>query len=95
MRRIYYNAMINAESVETQRKGIVVILWWGVGTVSSKRTFSAKTFWQCSAVQRAMPVKVMGMHFCYDNIILKPIMSTIQLGCDFFTGVRFRSHYGM
>ena len=85
--------MVNAESVETQRKGMVVVTW-GIGNKSSRRTMSASTYWNVSAVQRSLPVKVVGLHFCYDSIILRPIVSTMQLGCDFFTGVRFRSHYG-
>lgn len=91
MRKIYYNAMLNVESEETQRKGIVVVMW-GIG--GGRRTLSASMFWRASAVQKAMPVKVMGFHFCYNNYVLRPILSTVQLGCDFFTGVRFRAHYG-
>lgn len=93
MRRIYYNGMINVESVETQRKGIVVIVW-AIGGTGSRRILSASTFWKSAAVQRALPARVVAFHICYDHIILRPIISTMQLGCDFFTGVRFRSHYG-
>src|SRR5210317_1612425 len=94
MRRIFYTGLINVESVESQRKGVVVVMW-GIGNGSSRRTIFASTYRKASAVQRALPVKVVGFHFCYDKIILRPILSTIRLGCDFFTGVRFRSHYGM
>ncbi|CAJ1959509.1 unnamed protein product [Cylindrotheca closterium] len=94
MKRVYYNAMINAESVETQKKGVVVVVWGIGGKNTTTRRLSASTFWKVAEVQKSLPLKVVAFHFCYDNMLLRPVLSTIQMGCGFFTGVRFRAHYG-
>lgn len=94
MRRVYYNAMVNAESVETQKKGTVVVVWGVGGKNSVTRRLNASTFWKASEVKNAVPSKVVAFHFCYDNMMLRPVLSTLQLASGFFTGVRFRAHYG-
>lgn len=93
MRRIFYSSMVNMESVETQRKGMVVV-FWAIGSNNSGARISASTYWKAARVQRCVPVKLVGFHFCYDTIFIRPIVSTIQLGVDFFSGIRLRSHFG-
>jgi hypothetical protein len=93
MRRIFYSAMVNVDSLETQRKGMVLVLW-ALGNSNSGFRLSVNTPRKTAAVQRAVPCKIVGFHICYDTIFLKPILATFQLGCDLFAGIRFRSHYG-
>jgi hypothetical protein len=85
--------MVNVESLETQRKGMVLVLW-ALGNSNSGARISAYTYRKIASVQRAAPCKIVGFHICYDNVFIRPIVATFQLGCDLFAGIRLRSHYG-
>eukprot|EP00980_Cylindrotheca_fusiformis_P021757 scaffold8587_cov97-Cylindrotheca_fusiformis.AAC.5 len=93
MRRLYYIAMVSVESIEAQKKGVVII-YWSLGRSKVGVRFSARSFWNAGSLQKAVPMRVLGFHFCYNSILLRPIVSAIQLGFDFLARTRLRSHYG-
>ena len=93
-RRVLYNCMVNIESTETQKKGMVIVFWAVGKSTTQGARMSASTFWKISELQRALPIKIVGWHFCYDSIFFKPVISIFQMGCDLFAGLRMRSHYG-
>ena len=41
-----------------------------------------------------MPQKIMGIHFCYNNEIIHPLSSTLQLIVGHPARLKFRTHYG-
>jgi hypothetical protein len=84
--------MVCAEDVETQRKGVVGILWTlgPTGKVSIPIQNLAKQV----ELSKALPLRIAALHFCHDNYVVQPILLGLKLFLDTFTRVRLRSHYG-
>lgn len=47
-----------------------------------------------SMIAKAMPQQILGVHFCYDNEIVQPILSMLQVIVGSAARLRFRSHFG-
>ena len=47
-----------------------------------------------AVIAKAMPQKILGVHFCYDNEILQPVLSMLQMIVGSSARLRFRTHFG-
>ncbi|KAG7344813.1 hypothetical protein IV203_032344 [Nitzschia inconspicua] len=90
MRAFYYMYMTAAHDVETQQKGLVLI---GCN-VGPRRQVNRKIAWHVHKVRQALPLKTMGIHYCYDDLRMLPMMTIGMLVSSASSRVRFRAHYG-
>ncbi|KAG7370288.1 hypothetical protein IV203_028034 [Nitzschia inconspicua] len=90
MRAFYYMYMTAAHDVETQQKGLVLI---GCN-VGPRRYVNRKIAWHVHKVRQALPLKTMGIHYCYDDLRMLPMMTIGMLVSSASSRVRFRAHYG-
>lgn len=89
-RAYFYMAMTMIEDIETQRKGHIII---GCN-VGPKRTVDRQCAFNIHKVRRAMPLRQCGIHFCYDDLRMIPMMTMAMLFMGASGRVRFRPHYG-
>jgi hypothetical protein len=47
-----------------------------------------------SILLEALPYKVRGFHVCHDNILLRPLVATMQMAIGSQIRLRTRSHHG-
>lgn len=90
----YYQFMAALEDENTQKKGIVNVIY-NVDCTSINLRMDKETFSAGSAFVEALPFRIVAMHFCYNNERLLPIMSFIQLAVGQQNRIRFRAHFGM
>ena len=98
LRRMFYVGMSLTADPEEQKKGHVYVQF----TVNNRVIEEAQTEhsraesgWSIAKLAgNGLPVRFEGVHFCYNNLKVLPVMSCIQLGTNIFTRLRFRSHYG-
>jgi hypothetical protein len=50
--------------------------------------------WAIEKLRKALPMRVVGMHYCYDSFKMRPMMSLAMLVMGATSRVRFRAHYG-
>jgi hypothetical protein len=94
MRRYFYNAMMMTDDVETQRKGVVAIMYT-MGQGQPRRSAKGiNTVWKFGIMFRSLPLPLSSIHFCYDNHSWRPTMSILQLTADLFLRLRFKAHRG-
>jgi hypothetical protein len=100
MRAMWYQTMLRLrESDDVQKKGVVV-LRYDVGLPSPMEVsvirqggnlgFPGKS---CSLLA-ALPLKIKGFHFCYDDDQLVPSLNISQMLMGRDLRVRFRAHSG-
>jgi hypothetical protein len=75
----------------TQQNGIVLISY---NINYSSNNLHIDLLLKSSMIAKAMPQKIMGIHFCYNSEFLHPLSSTLQLIVGSSGRLRFRSHYG-
>jgi hypothetical protein len=90
MRAFYYMYMVAAQDVETQQKGLILM---GCN-VGPQRQVNRKIAWHVHKVRQALPLKTMGIHYCYDDLRMLPMMTIGMLVSSASSRVRFRAHYG-
>lgn len=90
-RAIWYFLNTTMNDVETQRKGVVAIMSnFGRRT----RVHRLSRVKKCERVRSGIPMKVVGIHYCYDNSFLKPFVQGVQLFLGKNMRTRFRAHFG-
>lgn len=82
--------MTALEDEETQKKGIV-LLGYNMG---AKSVVDRPAVWAIEKLRKALPMRVVGMHYCYDSFKMRPMMSLAMLVMGATSRVRFRAHYG-
>jgi hypothetical protein len=79
---------------DTQKKGIVNLVYSvGVGRITMK--LDEEVFLNAYKFTDCLPIRIVAMHYCFNDAKLRPVMSFIQLACGKHTRLRFRAHYGM
>jgi hypothetical protein len=74
-RAIWYRRMINSDEIETQRHGIVNILF------NCEQEFDRTTTWKASRLTSCLPVRFVGFHSCFLNEYFDEKQgSTLSLG---------------
>lgn len=76
---------------ETQKKGFIIVLY-SVGPKGDRPTLELAK--KIHGIRLAMPHKMLGMHFCFDDKSLRPIVSGFRYFLDNRARNRFRAHYG-
>eukprot|EP00529_Nitzschia_sp_RCC80_P002194 CAMPEP_0113494020 /NCGR_PEP_ID=MMETSP0014_2-20120614/28893_1 /TAXON_ID=2857 /ORGANISM="Nitzschia sp." /LENGTH=897 /DNA_ID=CAMNT_0000387903 /DNA_START=253 /DNA_END=2946 /DNA_ORIENTATION=- /assembly_acc=CAM_ASM_000159 len=90
MRAFYYIIMSLIEDVETQRNGMILM---GVN-VGPKRRVDREIVFNVHKVRRALPIRTVAIHYCYDDMRMIPMMTLGMLAMGAAGRVRFRPHYG-
>ena len=85
--------MANSEEEEIQKKGIVII-GYSVGNNPVPASKPRQTVWGMAKVLSSIPVRVPGLHCCYDSSVVAAIASIGRLALNTFTRMRVRTHYG-
>jgi hypothetical protein len=49
---------------------------------------------KAARLAKAMPIKTMGYHYCYDDVKLRPLLATLQMFGGRNLRLRFRAHFG-
>jgi hypothetical protein len=89
-RSFFYLIMVTLEDPETQMNGFVF-----VGHNAGKnRVVDRGAVWVIQKLIRALPMRIGGIHFCYDDFKLRPMISVAMLLMGAHRRVRFRAHYG-
>ena len=78
------------EDVETQRNGMILM---GVN-VGPKRRIDREVAFNVHKVRRALPLRTVAIHYCYDDMRMIPMMTLGMLAMGAAGRVRFRPHYG-
>ena len=78
------------EDVETQRNGMILM---GVN-VGPKRRVDREVVFNVHKVRRALPIRTVAIHYCYDDMRMIPMMTLGMLAMGAAGRVRFRPHYG-
>lgn len=87
---IYMLAMIMAEDVETQRKGMV-----GIGySLGQTRTLGMETLSGIGSLLQGLPLRVASFHYCSENAALRMAVNLAALAMGSNHGVRYRFHSG-
>lgn len=90
VRAFFYLVMVALEDPETQRNGIVMV---GLNT-GKDRNMNRSAAWAVQKLARLLPMRLVGIHFCYDDFMMLPMMSLAMLVMGASRRVRFRAHYG-
>jgi hypothetical protein len=90
LRAFYYMIMVATQDIETQRKGLILI---GCN-VGPQRRVDRRLAWNVHKVRQALPLRQMGIHYCYDDLRMMPMMTIGMLVSSASSRVRFRAHYG-
>lgn len=70
----------------------MVIVWAVDMPPGSNKNRSA--VWATVKMLSCLPIRLNAVHICYDNILLKALITLGSYAADTFTRVRMRSHYG-
>jgi hypothetical protein len=84
--------MATLEDEEAQIRGLVDIIYC-VGMAGMESNFS-QLMTEGGHILNDLPFRIVGLHFCYNDIRLKPALSLIQMICARQTRLRFRTHFG-
>lgn len=85
--------MANSEEEEIQKKGIVII-GYSVGNNPVPASKPRQTVWGMAKVLSSIPVRVPGLHCCYDSSVVAAVAAIGMLALNTFTRIRVRTHYG-
>jgi hypothetical protein len=86
----YYMVMTAIRDVATQKNGLVFIGYNMEKTCVVDRTAA----WCVSQMRKILPMRIIGMHYCYDDFRMRPMMAVAMLVMGGANRVRFRAHYG-
>lgn len=79
------------EEVLVQREGMVRVMY---NIDYSKSNLHLGLIHKSSLVPKALPIKFMGLHFCYNDKNLLPMLTAVQLAVGMEGRSRLRDHYG-
>jgi hypothetical protein len=91
LRAIFYRRMVNSEDEETQKKGIVLIMY------KSAQSFDRVLIWKIGRLLSCLPVRFMAYHMCFDSDEynrIAPIVALGRMAVNVFDRHRFRVHTG-
>jgi hypothetical protein len=94
-RRGFYIVMATSEDEETQKAGTILISYL-VGVDLTLQQLSQRITQSVSRAKilAACPVRVEGIHLCYNSIMWKPLLAAFKLHSLMFNRVRTREHFG-
>lgn len=89
-RAFFYVVMAALEDVETQKMGIVMIGF----NMGSKRVVDRQAAFAVNSLKRYVPFRVGSIHYCYDDMRFRVMMTMAMLLMGAMQRVRFRAHFG-
>jgi hypothetical protein len=96
LKYIFYSMMVNAEDVETQRKGCVAVAYL-VGQTFSWSELSHRRAWNAklsSVLSNALPIRVDAFHFCHDSFVWRAIFAAFKIAATMSRRLRIRERWG-
>ena len=90
MRAIFYGAITAAEDEETQKKGVVLVLM----NAGPNKISDPYASWQVSRVMPSLCVRFVGVHYCYDSVVISKMFSITMMMAGKESRLRFRTHFG-
>jgi hypothetical protein len=90
---MFYVNMVYSEDVETQRKGMIGILY-NVGQGGAE--LDKESSWKLTLLLKACPVRLEATHFCSDTMSLwfMTLIAIFKIGSALGTRLRIRTHCG-
>jgi hypothetical protein len=91
LRRWFYGSMITLWDEDTQKKGIVVIVY-----LMGERTteFEPSAAWNLPAMTGCIPMRVSSCHICMNDSKLSPLIALGLMVAGSYTRLRHRYHHG-
>ena len=82
--------MSAAQDEETQKRGCLFIGY----NMGEKRKVDPKAAASITNMRSVVPLKIVSTHYCYDHVMMRPMMSVATLLMGSYARARFRHHYG-
>ena len=79
-------------NLDAQKEGIVR-LFYNLDT-PAKMTEHNEVIQKGSTLARSLPIRFVGIHFCYNSEYMIPMLSAVQLAVGVEGRSRLRDHYG-
>ena len=89
----YYVMKLEEDNKDTQRKGIVWITY-NVGGPYELGHKYRQLVWRGAHAGQALPMKIVGVHYCLHDPSLRPFLSLLVLAIGRDQRARFRIHNG-
>eukprot|EP00934_Nitzschia_sp_Nitz4_P008950 Nitzschia sp. Nitz4//scaffold18_size181773//8608//10629//NITZ4_001890-RA/size181773-snap-gene-0.254-mRNA-1//1//CDS//3329539936//8940//frame0 len=89
-RTVYYMMMTALEDTQTQKRGIVLVGY----NVGPNRVVDRKAVFAVLSVCRHLPMRIASIHYCYDDMKFRPMMTIAMLIMGATNRVRLRGHFG-
>ena len=91
LRHIFYGSMISMWDEETQKKGIVILVYM-LGETTVK--FDPHGAWHISALSRCLPPRISSIHVCVNDSRLSPLIGLGLMASGSYSRLRYRYHHG-
>ncbi|CAJ1934427.1 unnamed protein product [Cylindrotheca closterium] len=91
-RVFYYMTTTASQEEETQKKGFIIVVY-NVGPKGDEIP-TLGLLKKIHSIRLAVPHKMFGMHFCFDDKSLRPVVSGFRYFLDKRARNRFRAHFG-
>ena len=91
---MFYGAMMASEDTESQKKGIVCVIYALQLEQNLRGSQGTSRLQTMAGILRVLPLSVVSIHFCYENLAWMPVMSVFQMSCHYFLQLRIRTHFG-
>ena len=82
--------MVLAEIESAQKDGVVGVVY----NVGDEPNIDRHGIWQGSKLLRALPLRINAIHYCYDNHVVRSVLSLGMLMVGEQIRARVRTHYG-
>ena len=82
--------MTALEDVETQKNGIVMVGY----NMGAKRVVDRELAFSIQFVMRMLPFRMVSIHYCYDDVRFRVMITLAMLMMGASRRVRMRAHYG-
>ena len=87
---MFYIMMTALEDEQTQKLGIVMVGY----NCGPNRTVDRKSAFAIQSLRRHLPMRMVSIHYCYDDFKMRPMMTIAMLVMGASQRVRFRAHFG-
>ena len=97
LRKMFYTSLVLAEDLETQRKGIVSVVYAiGATPLMQQANLRNREHMAVSMpkVMMSIPVRVEAIHLCHSSLLWEPLFSIMKFSMSPFVRVRTRTHCG-
>jgi hypothetical protein len=91
LRAVFYRRMNNATELETQRNGVVFVIF------NSSRAFDRVLVWKTGRLLSGLPIRFVAYHMCFEREQyekIKPVIALGRMAVNSFDRNRQRMHIG-